>query len=73
MSNKAGSKQKNKKKKHQQQRTNSLDEEENNAGEKIITDERFATMRHDPLFRRMRRKENKVVIDSRFEIGRAHV
>ena len=41
MSNKVGSKQKNKKKKHQQRRTNSPDEEENDAGEKIITDERF--------------------------------
>ena len=67
MSNKAGSKQKNKKKKHQQQRTNSLDKDENNAGEKIITNKRFVTMRQDTLFRRMRRKENKVVIDSRFD------
>lgn len=63
-----GSKQKNKKKKQlQQQITNTSDEEDNDAGDKTITDQRFAAMRQDPLFRRMRRKEKKVVIDSRFD------
>ncbi|KAJ3705211.1 hypothetical protein LUZ61_008916 [Rhynchospora tenuis] len=64
---KSGAKQKKKKKRHEQQVAKSSEGEEENARDEAMTDERFSAMRRDPLFRRMRRKENKVVIDSRFD------
>ncbi|KAJ1700832.1 hypothetical protein LUZ63_000611 [Rhynchospora breviuscula] len=62
-----GAKQNKKKKRYEQQIAKSSEGEEEDAGDETITDERFSAMRQDPLFRRMRRKENKVVIDSRFD------
>ncbi|KAJ4813268.1 Pre-rRNA-processing protein ESF1 [Rhynchospora pubera] len=63
----SGAKKKKKNKRYEQQIAKSSEGEEEDAGGETITDGRFSAMRQDPLFRRMRRKENKVVIDSRFD------